>query len=373
MPPESLEEILKRASVLADQDLGEIYEKHRSRDREIYTESLKTVSENANKIAIEEHEKQKSLSEELREGLPKKARRRYDKELRSQILKKRDQEKRRAYATNKSNKRMLRKLDTYLRNTGIENPNPQLFPHHLWKQTKHILADSTGWACRFYSRMCWHKIGVGLANRAALCYDDQGRPRYSYAGNSRGSYRARAVLALALLLLGLSRPTRRRNHGWSRIIRAIPQTEFLSALSDPSNKNARKPFRNTLNGSHRKTAKDDTSGSVGYLTALKRIGLVYTRQAWWKPGGDPSKLKGWEDIQPEEMLGSLHPSGWYTSTARYWIVADRFQDPRDAEKRARLWLAWLAGNIPWQRDEHGAYVPISEGEIDNARPPKPPD
>ncbi len=266
------------------------------------------------------------------------------------------QERRRAVINNKSNKRQLKKLDKLLEERDIKNPQPMLIPAHLWKQTRHIILDWTGWACRFYSRTCWHKVGVGITNRAALCYDEAGEATYSYVGQSRESIRARSILAAGLLWLGLSRPTGRKKQGWSRIVKGIPQDAFLAALSNPSGKT---PHRNTLDGTHRACDKEFTGGSVGYLTALKRAGLLYARQCKWRPGDDPKTHKGWEDIQPEEMAGNLQPSGWFTSTVRYWVVADQYSDPVDAEKKARLWLAWLAGCIPWQRDENGRFVPVS--------------
>jgi hypothetical protein len=340
MSDESLKDILARASVLAGQDLGEVYENSRSR------------------------------TEEIRSQLPKKARRIFDRELHNQKESKADRRQREAIVNKKANRRQLAKLDKLLKDRDIENPYPNQIPAHLWKQCRHIIFDWTGWACHFYSRLCWHKIGVGLAHRAALCYDEDGKARYSYIGQSREAIRARSILAIALLFFGLSRPTGRKKQGWSRIIKAIPQEAFLAAIANPSGK---VPHRNTFDGTHRPSADDYTGGSVGYLIALVRAGVVYTRQAKWRPGDDPSQLKGWEDIKPEEMAGFVHPSGWCTSTVRYWIVADLYTDPVDAAKRSRLWLAWLAGCIPWQQDENGAFVPCGGQDSHVSPPPKPPD
>lgn len=336
----SLRDILSRASKLADTDLCQILDR------------------------------QKSDVETIRAELPKKARRVFDRELRHQRESKTDRSRKRAAINNKANQRQLRKLDKILRERDIENPYPDLIPAHLFKQTRHIIFDWNGWASRFYSRICPHKIGVGLTHRAALCYDENGVPRYSYIGQSREAIRARCVLAAGLLWLGLSKPTGRKHQGWSKIVKGIPQQAFLAALSHPGNKRL---HRNALDGTHRKCADSDTGGSVGYLVALRRAGLLYTRQCKWRPGQDPSTQKGWNDIQPEEMAGYLHPSGWFTSTVRYWIVADQYTDPKDAEKKARLWIAWLSGCLPWQRDENGCFVPCSSHELPSPKPKKPPD
>ncbi len=337
----SIKEILTRASELAGQDLCAIYEARR------------------------EH------AEEIRAELPRKARRIFDREMARQYKTRAEKQQKQAIKINKKNQRILAKLDKALKARGIEIPRPKEIEYPLWRQTKHILLDTTGWAARFYARICWHKVGVGLAHRAALCYDEHGNARYSYAGNSPGARRARHVLATCLLFFGLCEPTGRRDHGWMRIIKGIPQDAFLACLADPST--GEKPHRNTFDGTHRDCEDSYTGGTVGYLTAMKRIGICYTRQAKWRPGDDPSKQKGWEDILPEEMAGYLHPSGWFTSTVRYWIVADEFNDPVDAAKRARLWLAWLSGTIPWQQDEQGRFVPMHNQDLQVSRPEKPPD
>lgn len=341
MSDDSLRDVLSRMSVFAGQDLCAIYDERREQ------------------------------TEQIRKELPKKARRQFDKFLREQTESKSERKRKDAIINNKKNLKRLAKLDKELKALGLESPDPIIIPAHLAKQTRHVINDNTGWAARFYSRLCWHKIGIGLTHRAALCYDESGKPRYSYIGRSRESIRARSILAISLLFFGLSKPTGRRGQGWSRIVKGIPQEAILSLLADPHSKQMR--HINALTGTHRACPDNDTGGSVGYLPALKRVGVLYTRQCKWRPGEDPRDQKGWEDIRPEEMAGYLHPSGWYTSTARYWIVADLYKDAKDAERRAILWIAWLSGCIPWQRDEHGAFVPIQESDIDIPKRAKPPD
>lgn len=336
--------------------------------RDILTRASKVAGTDLCKVLDE----RKAETEQIRSSLPRKARKIFDRELYKQTESPADRKRREAIANDKKNKSRLHKLEKSLERVGIENPCPREIPFHLIKQTKHVIADSSGWAARFYSRICWHKVGVGLAHRAALSYDNDGIARYSYVGQSREAIRARCVLALGLLLLCLSRPTGRRKQGWSRIIKKIPLDAFIAILADPYT--GEKMHRNTVGGNyHRESSDKETSGSVGYLRALHNVGLVYTRQAKWRPGDNPANQKGWEDIEPEEMAGALHPSGWYTSLQRYWIVADRFMDPVDAAKRAELMVAWLSGNIPWQRDEDGRFVPCTDSELHVSRREKPPD
>ena len=317
----------------------------------------------------------KDKTAEIRESLPKKARKIFDRELYKQKESPSDRKKKDAIVNNKKNRTKLQKLERLLQSKGIENPAPKEIPFHLLKMVKHVLADSTGWAAQYYSKICWHKVGIGLTHRAALSYDEEGNARYSYIGNSRESIRARNVLAFGLLLFGLSSPTGRKKQGWTRIIKKIPMEAFIAVLADPFTGALK--HRNTVGGSyHKEKTDEDTSGKVGYLRALINVGAVYCRQAKWRPGENPADLKGWEDIEPEEMAGELHPSGWYTSLLRYWIVADRFTDPVDAARRAELMIAWLSGNIPWQRDEQGRFVPCSSDEskdlLESSRR-KPPD
>ena len=317
MSARSLKEVLARASVIAGIDL---------------TTTLPKSIE-AEQAAIDEQRAKLANA---------RTRKQYDKELDKQA-KRATKEKsgQRAFRLRKSNKQALAKLNKRLIADGVENPHPNIIPAHLWKMCQHILADASGWASQYYARLCWHKIGVSLTHRAALCYDSDNQPRYTYFGNSREALRARYVLALGLLLLGLAKPTGRKKHGWTRLVSGIPQAAFLAALRDPFT--GVRPHRNTLDGTHRGDKPDSTAGDVGYLTALYRIGLCYARQAKWKAGDDPADQKGWADIRPEEKLGKEQASGWFTSLNRYWIVSDRYSDPVDAAKQAELYVAWLAG------------------------------
>jgi hypothetical protein len=338
--------------------------------------SFKDVLTRASKIAgtdlFELFSRQQSEIDEVRNDLPRKARKKFDEELKSQKVSPTDKRRIQAIINNKKNKTKIKKLERALERYGIKNPVPREISFHLERQSKIIISDHTGWAARFYSRICPHKIGVGLVHRAALSYDQDGKPRYSYAGNSRGANRARSILAYGLLLIGLSSPTGRKGQGWSRIVKKIPMDAFLAIFTDPSS--GETPHRNTIGGGiHRESSDEETSGKVGYLSALRNVGLVYTRQAKWRPGENPADLKGWADIEPEEMAGGLHPSGWYTSLLRYWIVTDRFTEPRDAAKQAKLWIAWLSGNIPWHREEDGSYTPSRLHESTISKPKKPPD
>jgi hypothetical protein len=274
---ENIRDILKRAGNLAGTDLLSIYDSRRGIEDEI---------------------------ERVRKELPnQQTRKRFDRELDQQSKRKRKAKQRQneAIRNRKSNRTALARLEKRLRAEGIDNPKPKLIPAHLWKQTRHILADHSGWAARYYSKLCFHKIGVSICHRAALCYDADQKPKYSYIGNSRESCRARFVLASGLLLLCLSRSTGRRGHGWNRLVSGIPQRAFLTALRDPFT--GRLPSSSSFNGTHHKTDdKKVTDGNVGYLTALKRVGLLYTRQTKTAEKHLAKNIKGWADIRPEAYL-----------------------------------------------------------------------
>jgi len=331
---EYIRDILTRAGTLAGTDLVKAYEKRK-------------------KIEDQVESKRRELPNEQ-------MRKRFDRELvkKSKSTDRRKDRKRNAYRNRKSNKAALRTLQRKLKSEGVENPQPRMIPAHLWKQTQHILADPSGWAARYYSRLCYHRIGVSMCHRAALCYDAENRPKYSYVGNGVDSQRARHVLAAGLLILCLARLTGRRKQGWTRLVSGIPQKAFLAALRDPFT--GKRPSLSAFNGTHHKDAdKEKTDGNVGYLTALKRIGLVYTRQIKTNDKNLASSFKGWKDVRPEEMLGKRTPTGLFCSLARYWVVCDRFTDPVDAEKRARLWVAYLSAQLPEPVDfSEEAFSPL---------------
>jgi hypothetical protein len=333
---DNIRDILSRAGHLAGTDLLSIYESRRGQ--------------------VEDE------VERVRKELPnQQTRKRFDKEIDNQTKRQRQSKQRQAEAirNRKSNKKALAKLEKRLKAEGINNPHPVLIPAHLWKQTQHILADPSGWAAKYYSKICYHKIGVSIVHRAALCYDADGKPKYSYIGNGREACRARFVLAAGLLLLCLARRTGRHGHGWDRLVSGIPQAAILTALRDPFT--GKLPSSSSFNGTHHKTELEITDGNVGYLTALKRAGLCYTRQTKTAEKHLAKDVKGWEDIRPEEQLGKRTPSGLFVSLARYWIVSAEFTDPVDAEKRARLWVCWLGAVLPERVDfDPETFSPTSE-------------
>lgn len=338
---DDLRDLLRRAGELAgiDTDLGEIFDRARQNETE---------------------------TRETRDSLPtRKLKKAFDRELRRQEVTAQDRARVRAEKYRRTNARRLKILERTLRTNGNDNPYPRLVPADLWIMVKRIKADRSGWAAQYYAKSCPHKIAVTMCHRAALSYVN-GKPRYSYAGESRGSIRARAIFAIGLLLVHMSKPTRRHGQGWNRVVKGIPQDVFTAALADP-NDPRRKPHPNTVNGRHRVSPKETTDGRVGYLNALKAAGLFYSWQCHWREGEDPRSKKGWADILPEEIPSTIpNSSGWRVSLARYWVVSNQFTDAKSAEKRARLWVAWLAGCLPWGKDEEGNPVP----EIDYKPVPK---
>lgn len=254
--------------------------------------------------------------------------------------------------------RRMRKLQRQLEKTHGVGVVPECFPSHLWIQTKLVVSDATNQAGTYYANKSQNKIGIGLLHRAALSPDSDGKNRYTYTGNSRGSVRARSILALGLMMLSLSRPTRRRDR-YKRIVKGIPQTLILEALNHPAN--TKDIHINTLTGKHRESIDNKpTSGDVGWLDALKNIGFLCHWQARWKDTEKPD-LKGWHDITANEISPNVKPGGWLVSLNRYWIVTDQYTDPKNAAIRAELMVANMAGNLPEQTMQAPPRTP--DGEI----------
>jgi len=318
---------------------------------------------------ISEYDKAKEANRneirEIRDALPnRQAKRRYDKEIRREATEKKNYSDKMSIKQRKKSFRLLRKLDAQLKESGAPDCDIRVIPAHVWKMCQHVIADSSGWAARHFAKNCPDKIGMTLIHRAALSHTKDGdKQQYSYTGDSPGSVRARKILAHGLLFEMLARRTGRKGQGWNRIVKGIPQAAIQAVLRDPYS--GQRPHINSINGTHRKCQSDDTSGSVGYLTALKRVGFCYSRQARWRQGDDPRDLRGWKDIQPNEMVSRHHNSGWYTSSARYWIVSDSFMDAKDGAKRAQLWVAWLAGQQSYTdtdsegQSDHGEHSPAA--------------
>lgn len=321
---DKLRDIISRLSTVTNMDLVDIYDQ---------SKSAKSSD------PIEEHRKEVL---EHREKLPNRvAKRAYDKALK--VRPKLDNKEKKRNRSNDS--RRLSKLQKILDEQYPPGAVPVVIGSALYKQTKHIVADSTGDAARLYSRMCKHKIAVTGIKRIALATDKDGNNKYSFSGNDRGAVRARAILALGLLLVGLSKRTGRRGDRWNRLVRGLSQKILIEAISHPA-KDAKLISYSAFNGTHDKDAPSDcVDGSVGYLRALKNGKFCYTRQAHWKVGGEPLS-RGWGDIQPNEVAPVLIDGIWKVSFCRYWIVTDMFNAPKDAAARAQLWVDYLGAHLP---------------------------
>ena len=233
---------------------------------------------------------------------------------------------------------------------GRENAIPKVIPANLWIDAQIIVSDATGRAVRAFAHQTDNKIALARIHRAALAIDNDGRAQYDYAGDSVTSCRARRVFALGYLMLRLSRGTRRRGQ-WNRLLAGITQRALITAISDPYNSSRKKLARTTVTGRHRRVGQ---AGEIGYLDALKRSGFCYTRQAKWR-GADRPNLRGWHDIRDNEIAGCKN--GLYFSTARYWIITERFSEVSDIDCKRQLWADWSAGCQPTEswiaRDVHG--------------------
>lgn len=302
----------------------------------------------------------------VRAALPNhRTRRRFDKELTWQ-----EKRNREGHRNQKANNRRIRALEKRLNLSDGEAP--KAMPAHLFKQTKYIRADLTGQATNLYLKMCSNKIAVGLIKRAALSPDADGTPRYSFSGTDRGANRARMIAALGLLYVGLAAKTGRKGDRWNGLVKGIPQSAILAALSDPSTK--KRPARSSMSSTKREPEKTATDGRVGYLKALFNVRLLYFRQAHWREG-QPITTSGWDDISENEIPGNKTKTGWYVSLGRYWVVTDSYQSPRNAATRAALWLDWLAGVNPWPEtgeDAPQSPPPSPETAEHQARPPPTP-
>lgn len=344
--------ILTRATQVSGvEGLTEIYARHR--------EAINTVVEDG-----------ETEIQRIRDELPNtKTRARFDREMRrtGRASEQQRQEKRRKRII-ATNLRRIRKLKERL--SHLENPEPRLIPTELWLNAQTIIADTQGRVIAEFARQTSNKIAIARIHRAALGFPDgKGKPAYSYAGLGIGSLRARSIFALGYLLVHLSRGTRRRGR-WSRLVTGIPQSAFATALSDPNSPFREKRGRRTISGVHRSLGQP---GEIGYLDALKAAEFCHTRQAKWR--GDRPTARGWSDIRPEEIAGER--DGLTFSLARYWIITDRYKDPREAAEQAQLWVDWLAGCMPFaswlDAISDALSKPDVHGKISGFCSEKPPD
>jgi hypothetical protein len=322
-----LRDTISRLSALTDLSLVEMYDQSRS---------VKDPDYDPN----EEHRKE---VKKHRDQLPNRpTKRAFDKELKKKPKNKRTQEARR---NRSADSRRLKKLQRQLDKQYPQDTTPALIPTHLYKSVKHVVADTTGGAADLYLDTCPHKIAVTNIRKIALAIDETGKAKYSFSGINQGAVRARYIAALGLLLVGLSRRTGRKGDRWNRIVKGIPQSVLIQAISHPA-KDANPVSYSAFNGTHDKTVrKTALDGSVGYLRALKNGELLYTRQAHWLDGGRPQS-RGWEDLKPYEVAPGVIDGKWKVSYCRYWILTDEYTSPKDAARRAELFRDWLGGNLP---------------------------
>lgn len=303
----------------------------------------KKPQKNPEKKPENEEETVEEEISEIREKLPNRTTKKaFDRALKNLRPKNRQKEAKR----NRANDiRRLHKLQKRLEKTHGPGTVPELIPSHLYKQTWQCVADSTGAAVIMYLEACPHSIAKTRIRRVALCPDDQGVYKYSFAGNSRGAIRARATAALGLLLVGLSRYKGGRKGQWKRLVKGIPLKSLREALTHPAIRDEI-PHINTIIGKHR--ADPDnllTDGGVGYLRALKNGEFCYTMQARWREGEKPNQ-RAWRDIKQNEIVPGKTDSGWKVSLLRFWIISDEYTSPKDAEVRAKMWLDHIAGTLP---------------------------
>lgn len=322
-----LRDVISRLSAQTDLDLVDIYDQ------------AKSVKDPDDLDLNEEHRKDAKKQRDLLPNRPTK--RAFDRELKKKPKNKRTQEARR---NRSADIRRLKKLRKQLDEQYPEGTIPALVPTHLYKTVKQIVADTTGAAAELYLSTCPHKIAATNIRRNSLAVGDDGKAKYSFSGINQGAIRARYLCALGLLLVGLSKKTGRKGDRWNRIVKGIPQSVLIQAISHPS-KDAKPVSKSAFNGTHDKTQRTTAiDGSVGYLRALKNGELLYTRQAHWLVGGKP-QTRGWDDLKPYEVAPGIIDGKYKVSYARYWILTDEYTSPKDAARRAELFRDWLGGNL----------------------------
>lgn len=322
-----LRDIISRLSTSTDLDLVEIYDQSKSVKDETDPNEL--------------HRKQVQEKRATLEN--RKIKRTFDKQLKKKPKK---NDRTREIKRNRANDaRRLKKLQKQLDAQYPQETIPALIPTHLYKEIKHIVADTTGGAAKLYLAMCPHKIAVTNIRRDALAIGPDGVAKYSFSGVDQGAQRARYIVALGLLLIGLSKRTGRRGDRWNRIVKGIPQSVLIDAISHPA-KDSKPVSYSAFNGTHDKTQRESAlDGSVGYLRALKNGGLLYTRQAHWLVGGKPQS-RGWNDLQTNEVAPGLIDGKYKVSFCRYWLLTDEYISVKDAAVRAQLMADYLGGNLP---------------------------
>lgn len=354
--PDRLRDIIARIGEGTGQNLLDAYDQGRKKP------------EKKPKTPELEDEAVKKEIDETREQLPNRSTKKaFDRALKNLRPKNQTKEAKR----NRANDiRRLHKLQKRLEKTHGPGTVPELISSHLYKQTWQCVADSTGAAVIMYLDACPHPIAKTRIRRTALCPDDQGNYKYSFAGNSRGSVRARAVAALGLLLLGLSRTRNGRKGRWKRLVKGIPLRSLREALTHPAIRDEI-PHVNTLIGKHRSDPKNIlTDGGVGYLRALKNSDFCYSMQAHWRDGDRPSG-RAWKDITQNEIVPGRTESGWKVSLPRYWIISEQYTSPSDAKIRAEMWIDHIAGTLPDDKHAQPERPQTSQKPVQDLSPPPP--
>jgi len=185
--------------------------------------------------------------------------------------------------------RHLDRLRARLKNSGYTDAyrvKLHAVPSTVKVMMSDILSDHSAQAASIYLKRCFHQVGARLI-RIAAKGPDGSRPLTSLY--------ARRVVALGLAAIALSKRT--AGHGLhSRLVKGIPQTCFLALLENPYTKE--RPGLSSLTGRHTAAA-----GAVGYLDALKTVGLLEAEQL-------PKSA-----VTPGEALGEYALNRYHVITA----------------------------------------------------------
>lgn len=257
----------------------------------------------------------------------------------------------------------LKKLQRRLEKQGYQNIRPREIKAHEWIKCAQITSDQHAQAALYYLDLESNRVAIGLFLQVI-----GGRGKLK--GRSNSAVRARAILASLLLVIGNARGTRRNWDRYNACSKGLPVEAIQAALQDITTRV--KPSRSTISGtnsggplerdSNGRVIDERTGGQVGYMRALKNARIIYTRQARWKDTEKPA-TRGWENIQQNEIRNAPTPSGWNVSLNRYWIVTDRWSDPRNDAERALLYAAYKAAEPP--RDGDAPSSPPDPPEDDS--------
>lgn len=239
----------------------------------------------------------------------------------------------------------------------------KFIPFELWCLARAICSDISGATARHWLRMCTNKIFAGQIRKVALVPLRDGGYHYDWYDQ-----RARDVVAVGALLIGMAEPIRRRRdravndwdsaeNRWGTIVRGVCRNLILAALA-PNDKHLRSTSYLTgtygYGGEWNRTPLD-RGGRVGVgcgiIVALEQLGALYRNQ-WAGQGYATSS-----GYQPNQY--------WITS-----CVAEYGYDNKDTALRATTIVDEIAAELADNR--HYMPGPFDRYDAGGPEPPAQP-